>query len=125
MARPVRKLWRMRTHVRRRHRTWMFAMVMATAGWMSWWISLALVHFAPSLAPGLRATAWVAGAFAAVGFLAAVWSFRARTAWLLILCVPLFANGSLLLVPWALRTLRVVDSAENRARAEASAHQGG
>lgn len=110
VARPLRKLWQTRTHVRRRHRTWIFAMAMATCGWMSWWTSLALLHFFPDVAPSLRVTTWIASSFAAVGFLAAVWAFRAKAAWLLFLLVPFFANGSLLLVPWALRTLRVVDS---------------
>ena len=113
MARPVRKLWKMRTMVRRRHRTWMFSMCMASLGWAIWWTSLLLVRFAPAAAPDLRVTSWSAGFFALVGFLAAVWSFRSKLAWILFLLVPLFANGSLLAVPWVVKSLRLVDVSHN------------
>ena len=109
MARPVRKLWKMRTTVRRRHRTWMFSMCMASLGWAIWWTSLLLLRFAPAHAPDFRVTAWAAGGFAALGFLAALWSFRAKLAWILFMLVPIFANGSLLAMPWVLKSLRLVD----------------
>jgi hypothetical protein len=109
MARPVRKLWQMRTMVRRRHRTWMFSMCMASLGWAIWWTSLLLVRFAPSFAPDFRATCWIAGFFAFVGFLAALWCFRAKLAWILFMIVPVFANGSLLAVPWVVKSLRLVE----------------
>ena len=109
MARPVRKLWKMRTLVRRRHRTWMFSMCMASLGWAIWWASFVLLRFAPAAAPDLRVTSWFAGACAAVGFLAAIWSFRAKLAWILFMMIPMFANGSILAVPWVLRSLRVVE----------------
>ena len=102
VARPVRNLWKIRTVVRRRHRTWMVSMSFATLGWGSWWITAVLMKLAPSIAPDVRVTCWVASTFALVGFLAALWSIRARLAWLLFTLVPLFANGSLLLVPLVL-----------------------
>ncbi len=109
MARPVPKLWKMRTMVRRRHRTWIFSMCMASLGWGIWWISLLLVRFAPAFAPDFRASCWIAGCFAAVGFLAALWGFRAKLDWILFLLVPLFANASLLAVPWVVKSLRIVE----------------
>jgi hypothetical protein len=35
--------------------------------------------------------------------LVAVWTLRARRAWILFALAPLFANASLLLVPWLAR----------------------
>lgn len=106
MARPARKLWKMRTHVRRRHRTWMFSMCMASLGWAMWWTTLVLARFAPAYAPDVRITGWCAGACAAVGFLAALWSFRAKLAWILFMLIPMWANGSLLAMPLVIKTLR-------------------
>jgi len=107
MARPVRRLWRMRTTVRRRHRTWMFSMSMASLGWALWWITLILLRFAPAAAPDVRITEWLVGACALVGFLAAVWSFRAKLAWILIMSIALFANASLFAMPWIVDLMRL------------------
>jgi hypothetical protein len=122
MARPVRKLWKMRTMVRRRHRTWMFSMCMASLGWAIWWVSLLIVRLAPGHAPDFRVTAWSAGAFAAIGFLAALWSFRAKLAWILFMLVPMFANGSLLAVPWVVKSLRLVDVEHTAAVPDQASH---
>ena len=107
MARPVRRLWKLRTVVRRRHRTWMFSMSMATLGWGIWWITLVLAHFVPDLRPELRITEWGAGACGVIGLLAAFWAFRAKLAWILIMSIAVFANGSLLLMPWIVDAWRL------------------
>ena len=99
MARPLRTQWRMRTVVRRRHRTWVAAMTCATVGWGVWWLTVVLNRFAPEWTPSLTVTHTVAGAFALVGFLLAVFTIRARLIWVLLAGVPMFANGSLLLLP--------------------------
>lgn len=82
-------------------------MVLATAGWAVWWVTFVLARWAPGWAPGLPVpasslvvAAWVAFAVAAVGFLMAVFTLRARRVWVLLAAVPMFANGSLMLLPW-------------------------
>jgi hypothetical protein len=109
----------MRTVVRRRHRTWMFSMCMASLGWGAWWLTLVLLRFAPAGAPDVRVTEWFVGACAVVGFLAAVWSFRAKLAWILIMSIALFANASLLAMPWIFDLVRFDRSAQVDARAPA------
>jgi hypothetical protein len=106
MARPLRAAWKVRTVVRRRHRTWMVSMCFASLGWGSWWISVFLMRYFPSVAPAIATTGWFAGTFAAFGLLVAVFTVRARSSWLLFTLVPIFANASLLLVPWLVETLR-------------------
>ena len=109
MARPLRKLAEMRSViVRRRHRTWMLSMCLASLGWGAWWIAILLLRFAPEHAPALRTTALVGGAFALPGLLVAVWTIRAKAAWILITLVPLLANLSLLALPVLIKTLRVI-----------------
>lgn len=85
-------------------------MSMATLGWAIVWLDLALVRLAPSIAPALPVAAWIAFTFGVVGFAAAMWGIRARLAWLLVLLVPVLANGTLLAAPWVLSALRVVDA---------------
>lgn len=75
-------------------------MSMASLGWAVWWVTLVLARFAPNARPDLRVTEWAAGVFAVIGFAAALWAFRAKLAWLLIMAIALFANGSLLVMPW-------------------------
>jgi hypothetical protein len=109
MARPLRRLAQMRTTVvRRRHRTWMLSMVLASLGWGVWWIEVFLARVAPEHAPSLRATALAGGAFALPGLLVAVWTLRAKAAWILITLVPLCANLSLIALPILIKTLRVI-----------------
>ncbi|MBL8858079.1 MAG: hypothetical protein JNL28_06230 [Planctomycetes bacterium] len=118
MARPVRRLWKMRTVVRRRHRTWMFSMSLASLGWAVWWTTLVILRFSPRTHLDLRIIEWTAGTIAAVGFLAALWCFRAKLAWLLIMSIALFANGSLLMMPWIVDTLRASDFTRSAEHAE-------
>ena len=102
MARPLRPQWKVRTVVRRRHRTWVGAMVFATLGWGTWWFSVMLHKLLPALAPPLWATYALACSFAAVGAFLGFFTIRARLIWVLLACVPLFANLSLLMVPLVL-----------------------
>jgi hypothetical protein len=106
VARPLRHLEKVRTVVRRRHRTWMVSMCFATLGWGSWWVTVFLMRYFPQIAPGIATTGWFAGTFAAFGFLVAVVTIRGRGTWLLFTLVPLLANASLFLVPWLVETLR-------------------
>jgi len=88
--------------VRRRHRTWIASMVLATAGWGVWWAALLLHKFAPGFSPLVPATV-VASLCAAAGLFLAVFTVRARLIWVLLALVPIFANASLLLGPLLLR----------------------
>lgn len=98
-------------------------MVLATAGWGAWWLGAFLVWVAPGIAPSASTVAWIAGPFAIVGLLAAVWSVRAKASWLLLTLVPLFANASLLLLPLVLRQAGLVGRARTDAgHGEVHAH---
>lgn len=99
MARPLRHQWKVRTLVRRRHRSWVHSMTLATLGWGVWWVSILLHKFVPGLSPGLGATYVVTCALAGVGFVLAFFTIRARTIWVLLAGVPIFANGTLLMLP--------------------------
>ena len=75
-------------------------MVFATVGWGAWWVTLFLHRLAPELAPSILTTSIIACVFAAVGFFLAVFTLRAKRIWVLLVTVPMFANGSLLVMPW-------------------------
>lgn len=83
-------------------------MCMATVGWGSWWFTALTMKLAPAIAPDPRTTTWFASVFGVFGLLLALWSVRARLAWLLFTIVPLFANGTLLFFPLALDTLEAL-----------------
>ena len=94
--------------VRRRHRTWVGSMVLATAGWSVWWLTIVLARMWPEMAPSPLVAAWVSFAFALAGFFLAVFTIRARLVWVLLATVPLFANGSMLVLPWIAQDLALI-----------------
>ncbi len=55
-----------------------------------------------SFQPNLEFVEIAAGIFGVPGLLAAMWAVRAQKAWLLLTCIPFFANLGLLLLPWVL-----------------------
>ena len=55
-----------------------------------------------SFQPDLTWVEIAAGAFGVPGLLTALWTVRAQKAWLLLTCIPIFANLGLLLLPWVL-----------------------
>jgi hypothetical protein len=112
MVRPLRKLSRIRTVVRRRHRTWMISMTCASLGWACWWVTRALLHVKPAWAPSIALTDTLSLTFALVGFIAALLSIRARLAWILVTLVPMFANLSVLLIPVTLNTWRINEAGQ-------------
>ena len=75
-------------------------MTLASLGWGTWWIVLVLRKLAPGLAPGIVVPGAISTAFALLGLGVAVLTLRARRSWILFVTVPLFANLSLLVVPW-------------------------
>ena len=100
MPRPARALWVKRNYARRRHRSWMLAMSLASLGWGTWWVALFLRVMVPSLGFGLRVPGFVSVAFALCGLVVVLFTLRAKRSWLWFTLIPLFANASLLLVPW-------------------------
>lgn len=93
-------------------------MSMASLGWAVWWTTLVILRFAPETHLDLRVIEWTAGTIAALGFLAALWCFRAKLAWLLIMSIALFANGSLLMMPWIVDSLRAPNLAHSAEHSE-------
>ncbi len=75
-------------------------MSLATLGWGAWWCALFVHHFAPGFEFPLALPAAISTAAALIGLVVAILTLRARRAWILFALVPLFANGSLLFVPW-------------------------
>ena len=75
-------------------------MILATLGWGTWWCVLFVHHFAPERTIPLALPAALSTALALLGLLVAILTLRARRAWVLFALAPLFANGSLLFVPW-------------------------
>ncbi|HIG11887.1 MAG TPA: hypothetical protein EYQ59_09570 [Planctomycetes bacterium] len=100
MVRPGRQLASWKRVVRRRHRTWMLSMTLASLGWGTVWLTLVLMKLAPGWAPGVELAEWIASGFALAGLCCGFFTLRAKLAWILITLVPLGANASLLVLPW-------------------------
>lgn len=100
MPRPSRAIWVTRAYARRRHRSWHLAMILATLGWGTWWCVLLVHRLDPGREIPLALPAAVSTVFAVLGLVVALLTLRARRAWVLFALFPLFANGSLLLMPW-------------------------
>jgi len=75
-------------------------MILATLGWGTWWCLLLVHHFAPERKIPLAAASVVSTVLAAAGLVVAILTLRARRSWVLFALAPLFANASLLFVPW-------------------------
>lgn len=82
----------------------MWAMCFASLGWAAWWLALLGSRAVPSAAGWLVLAASAAsGLFGLPGLAIAALTVRARRTWLLFVAVPLFANASLLAMPWLAR----------------------
>ena len=68
--------------------------------WAYWWTAVFLSSRVPEWAPSLDVTRAVSSTFALFGLLTALFSLRAKLAWILITLVPLLANCSLLAIPY-------------------------
>ena len=77
-------------------------MTLATLGWGSWWLAFLIQRLAPDFAPNLSVVYAFSGTFAAVGFLCGLFTLRVKLAWILITGVPLFANATLLMLPFVM-----------------------
>jgi hypothetical protein len=80
-------------------------MMLATVGWGTWWLVLLVHRLAPERTLSLAVPAAISTTAAVLGLLIALFTLRARRAWILFALVPLFANGSLLFVPWLAQEL--------------------
>jgi hypothetical protein len=79
----------------------MWSMTCATLGWACWWGDLVLARTVPDLVPDVALVSTVGSLFAAVGLVAAVLTLRGRNrVWMGLSLIPLFANGSLLSMPF-------------------------
>jgi hypothetical protein len=79
----------------------MVSMCFATLGWGVWWVVLVVAKLWPEGGDAMAVTASVVSDLCALLglFLAAV-TLRARRTWILFVMIPLFANASLLAMPW-------------------------
>ena len=109
MVRPSRSQWVPRAYARRRHRTWMKSMTLAALGWGVWWAGLVLARFAPGIAPdflsGRTLITALSFACAIPGLVLALGTVRAKRSWLPFAALAIFANASLLVMPWLLEGL--------------------
>ena len=67
MVRPGRQLATWKRVVRRRHRTWMLSMTLASLGWGTVWLTVVLMKLAPGWAPSIEVAEGIACGFAAAG----------------------------------------------------------
>jgi len=108
VARPLRNQYPIARYARRRHRTWMVSMTLATLAMSVWGIEVVWLKLDRPTAPNPSSAFLVSSLFAVPGFVLGVLTLRARLAWLLFAMVPLFANGMLLFLPWIVLRLRGV-----------------
>ena len=100
MVKPRREGSSSRPRVRRRHRTWMRSMILATCAWGVFWGAAVIERLSEGWAPPLQLVYWTSMPLATAGFLMAVLTVRSQRSWLLFVSVPLFANGFLLFLLW-------------------------
>ena len=80
-------------------------MILASLGWGTWWVAALWAKVAPGTGPGIDTTGWIAGVFAVGGLMLALLTLRGSRGWLFLSFVAMFANGSLLVLPWLVREL--------------------
>jgi hypothetical protein len=91
---------------RRRHRTWMWSMTLATLAMAVWGVVAMGLEFVPERVPRFGIVFAAACLFAVPGLLLGLFTLRAKRAWLLLALVPLCANGMLIALPWFVHRLR-------------------
>ena len=79
----------------------MLSMTLASLGWGCWWLDLLLMRTVPDVVPSVAVVSTLASLLALAGLLAAIVTLRGRNQlWLGMAMIPLFANASLLTMPW-------------------------
>ena len=100
MVKPRREGSSSRPRVRRRHRTWMRSMILATCAWGVFWGAVVFARLSEGSEASIQLVYWASTPLATAGFLMAVLTVRAQRGWLLFVSVPLFANGFLIFLLW-------------------------
>ena len=106
MARPLRNLSRVPVVARRRHRTWVMSMCLATAGLAVWGATLVWMRLDRPSAPSLETAFLVSSLCSLPGLILGLLTVRAKRSWLLFAFVPIAFNAMLLVLPWILIWLR-------------------
>ena len=89
MARPLRALYPIERMTRRRHRTWMWSMTLATLAMGVWGLTVVMLRVAPDKTPAFGVVFAAACLFALPGFFLGLLTVRAKRAWLMLAMVPL------------------------------------
>lgn len=106
MARPLRNLYHVPVVARRRHRTWMMSMILATAGLAVWGATVVWMRADRASAPSLETAFLVSSLFSLPGWILGMLTIRAKRSWFLFALVPIAFNTMLLALPWILIWLR-------------------
>lgn len=77
-------------------------MSLATLGWGVWWAAVVLHRMAPQIAPGTGSIYALSCTFGTLGLAVALFTVRGQPLWLALTMLPLFANATLLALPWLL-----------------------
>jgi hypothetical protein len=106
VARPLRNLSRVPRITRRRHRTWMMSMTLATLGFSIWGATIVWMRLDRASAPSLETAYLASTCFSLPGWILGLLTVRAKRSWLLFALVPIAFNTMLLALPWFLIWLR-------------------
>jgi hypothetical protein len=106
VARPLRNLYRIPVVARRRHRTWVMSMTLATAGLAVWGLTILWMFFHRRTAPSLETAFLVSSLFSLPGWVLGLLTIRAKRSWFFFALVPIAFNTMLLVMPWLLIWLR-------------------
>ncbi|HTF87108.1 MAG TPA: hypothetical protein VK843_01780 [Planctomycetota bacterium] len=106
MARPLRNLYRVPVVARRRHRTWMMSITLATAGLAVWGATVVWMRADRPSAPSLEMAYLLSSLFSLPGWILGLLTIRAKRSWLWFAMVPIAFNTMLLVLPWILIWLR-------------------
>ena len=83
-------------------------MTLASLGWGCWWLDLLLARTVPDLVPSVAVVSTAASILAVVGLAMALVTLRGRNrVWLGMGMIPIFANASLLSMPWLIDSARL------------------
>jgi hypothetical protein len=102
----LRNLSRVPVVARRRHRTWVMSMTLATMGLAVWGAIVVWMRLDRAGAPSLETAFLASSCFSLPGWILGVLTVRAKRSWLLFALVPIAFNTMLLVLPWLLIWLR-------------------
>jgi hypothetical protein len=106
VARPLRKLSNFPVVARRRHRTWVMSMTLATVAFGVWGVTVVWMRADRSSAPSLELAYLLSSLFSLPGWILGMLTLRAKRSWIFFALVPIAFNTMLLVLPWILIWLR-------------------